>query len=659
MALKYLKYYLFVLIVFLVPPVFAYDFDVSNQITSPVSPSGPGTYTATELNGSTNSWNINTRYSGLLTGIRYNIPAPDNSAGSNCFNINDTYTITMNMATNDWRNRFGSVSVKPYSNYSSNWSNGHVSFISKQKISFTFTIPSSVNECYQSVIVNLNSTDINTPFTGETNWNLKSVILTDPMYSSGGGGSSGGGSSGGTTTPDYSDITSNQNQNTENIINNNNQNSQNIIENNNQNAQSIIDNQNKNTESTNALLGSCHKNIFNIFDYTFSSSRYTKSDVREQNAISLVSNGDYTGGSFPLIYHLQLKPNTTYYFKKGESTAYTGGLFYYIYRGSPNGTLVTYTNTNENFSFTTPITNYVDYYLQIYIAGTQTSGGRVVLQRPMLFEGSDYTGSYIAYNEEKCTSKLDDTNNSINNLNDSINENSQNEINSQKVCKNYDYTSGITAKKVLTGSGSIGSDNNGTISDYISITPQSTIIPSSSSINFGYYCFYTSSKSLISCSSNNTISINNSLTIPTNAYYIRFTFNTNYQRPSFNVCIPGNQAMTNTLTDGNIDKGTGSDFFDDFTSDDFGLSDIITIPLTTIQSLTSKTCSPLSIPIPFTNNSVSLPCMTEIYNQFPTIYNLWKIVSFGIISYLIAIDIFHIVKGFKDPESDKVEVLDL
>ena len=52
--------------------------------------------------------------------------------------------------------------------------------------------------------------------------------------------------------------------------------------------------------------------------------------------------------------------------------------------------------------------------------------------------------------------------------------------------------------------------------------------------------------------------------------------------------------------------------------------------------------------------------MTEIYeSKFSSIYNLWKIVSFGIVSYLIAIDIFHIVKGFKDPESDKVEVLDL
>lgn len=118
--------------------------------------------------------------------------------------------------------------------------------------------------------------------------------------------------------------------------------------------------------------------------------------------------------------------------------------------------------------------------------------------------------------------------------------------------------------------------------------------------------------------------------------------------------------VNNSINNSNVENGTGQGFFDDFTSQDFGLSQIITIPLNTIQSLTSKSCVPLQVPIPFTNSNLSLPCMTEIYqNKLPTVYNLWKIVSFGIVAYLIAIDIFHIVKGFKDPESDKVEVLDL
>lgn len=122
----------------------------------------------------------------------------------------------------------------------------------------------------------------------------------------------------------------------------------------------------------------------------------------------------------------------------------------------------------------------------------------------------------------------------------------------------------------------------------------------------------------------------------------------------------GLKDIADALKDDNIDSGVGSGFFNDFEDNQHGLTGIITAPLSAIQSITSKTCQPLQIPIPFTNKNVSLPCMTEVYNQrIPTIYNIWKVVSFGIISYFICIDIFHIVKGFKDPESDKVEVLDL
>ena len=116
--------------------------------------------------------------------------------------------------------------------------------------------------------------------------------------------------------------------------------------------------------------------------------------------------------------------------------------------------------------------------------------------------------------------------------------------------------------------------------------------------------------------------------------------------------------LNDTIKDDNVDDKTG--FFTGFSNDDHGLASIITIPLTTIQQLTNTSCVALSVPIPFTNRNISLPCMTEVYQQhIPTIFNLWQIVSFGIIAYLICIDIFKMVKGFKDPNEDKVEVLDL
>ena len=124
--------------------------------------------------------------------------------------------------------------------------------------------------------------------------------------------------------------------------------------------------------------------------------------------------------------------------------------------------------------------------------------------------------------------------------------------------------------------------------------------------------------------------------------------------------INSQEEIKDAITDDTIDSDTGTDFFDDFDDDDYGLSDIITLPLATIQSLTSKSCVVLSVPIPFTNSNVSLPCMTEVYQHYlPSIFSLWQTVTFGILSYYIALDIFRIVKGFKNPDEDKIEVLDL
>lgn len=128
------------------------------------------------------------------------------------------------------------------------------------------------------------------------------------------------------------------------------------------------------------------------------------------------------------------------------------------------------------------------------------------------------------------------------------------------------------------------------------------------------------------------------------------------------VIIDNLDDINSSINNSNIGGASSdaSNFFSNFSTDDFGLSSIITIPLSSINSLASSTCSPLSVPIPNTGKNITLPCMTQVYQEHvPEIFTLWRIVSFGIIAYFICIDIFHIVKGFKEPDSDKVEVLDL
>lgn len=115
--------------------------------------------------------------------------------------------------------------------------------------------------------------------------------------------------------------------------------------------------------------------------------------------------------------------------------------------------------------------------------------------------------------------------------------------------------------------------------------------------------------------------------------------------------------ITGTDTSGANNEASG--FFNDFESNDFGLSDIITLPLTTIQSITSKSCTPLSLTLPFVNKTFQLPCMTTIYSKFEPFYSIYQTITFGVISYWICVQIYAMVKGFKDPTKDEIEVMDL
>lgn len=109
-----------------------------------------------------------------------------------------------------------------------------------------------------------------------------------------------------------------------------------------------------------------------------------------------------------------------------------------------------------------------------------------------------------------------------------------------------------------------------------------------------------------------------------------------------------------------IQANENSNFFTNFRTNFHGLSDIISTPLYAIKKLNTGVCTPLEIPIPYTDKNISLPCMTTVYqNNMPEILNIWQIVTNGLIAYYIILDLFRIVKSFKEPEEDKIEVVDL
>lgn len=123
------------------------------------------------------------------------------------------------------------------------------------------------------------------------------------------------------------------------------------------------------------------------------------------------------------------------------------------------------------------------------------------------------------------------------------------------------------------------------------------------------------------------------------------------------------QKKTNeTLTDDNTQQAQDSagGFFNDFTTDTHGLTAIITAPLSLISKITSASCSPLVIPLPYVDKDLTLPCMGAIYsNYFGSFLSIYQIITFGIVAYWVLVRIFNLVKDFKNPDHDEIEVLDL
>lgn len=89
------------------------------------------------------------------------------------------------------------------------------------------------------------------------------------------------------------------------------------------------------------------------------------------------------------------------------------------------------------------------------------------------------------------------------------------------------------------------------------------------------------------------------------------------------------------------------------------LSSIITLPLQYIGDLTNGTCSALSVPLPNTTASLTLPCGSDIYANFGDIFTLYQTITTGIIAYFVAIKSLALFKEFRDPDSDTLEVVDL
>lgn len=94
----------------------------------------------------------------------------------------------------------------------------------------------------------------------------------------------------------------------------------------------------------------------------------------------------------------------------------------------------------------------------------------------------------------------------------------------------------------------------------------------------------------------------------------------------------------------------------------FGLTSILTSPLTILNnlSLAEYTCVPVELPLPFMESDLSLPCMHSYYtNYMGDLFLMWQTVINGIVAYYVVAGLLRMVKEAKDPQEDKIEVVKL
>ena len=122
-------------------------------------------------------------------------------------------------------------------------------------------------------------------------------------------------------------------------------------------------------------------------------------------------------------------------------------------------------------------------------------------------------------------------------------------------------------------------------------------------------------------------------------------------------------SLQNNINDTNINGANG--YLNDLLNNeafkqDNGLLAIIQAPINFINSLSSKTCQSFNITIPFINATATIPCMSTIYdNYLGSLFEIIRIVINGVLCYRIALSIVLQVKDAKNPDSDKIEVIDL
>lgn len=340
------------------------------------------------LDGSNYVGYFGTTYQGVMTSFSTRFNAIIQQGNS--------YTLELNSYTGDFRN-ITANSIQVLGGIGTHCSNNLNSYTitsvssTYYKIIINF-IANSTNNYSQLVIYNNDNSDIS----GITNFKIDSITLVDNGNS-------------GTNT-----IIDNQNQNKQDIIDNQNQNANSIIDNQNQTTQDIIDNQNQNNEELKDTLDSSLNNCresYNLFNPSGGNLINGKGISSDGSIIN-----DTTGSYYD--YFIPVNSSTTYNLSNKDNVIFAGSWFFAYYDNNKNFISLNKLGENStNFTFTTSSNvSYIRLYSYLNLANVNS------LNNIMLSKGSSKI-SFENYGQV-CTSKLDDTNSKLDNLNSNITDSS-------------------------------------------------------------------------------------------------------------------------------------------------------------------------------------------------------------------------------------------
>lgn len=320
-------------------------------------------------------------------------------------------------------------------------------------------------------------------------------------------------------------------------------------------------------------------------------------------------------------------------------------------------------NTNSQWKVThiTLLSNPID--------NTGSSGGT---------SGSTFDDSGIINNQNENTQQIidnanqnaQDTISSINNFANQAVANHLADLNQKRqevsnTCKNVIY-SPLGLGKTFNTSGSLVNTSGAyyTIDKVDILTSYGTKLwvqnPRSSSSGY-YILFYNDNDQVLDYWRTATRTI----TIPTGATYFKFatTDNTTIVLYGSGSCVTSQDEMNDLIKDDSVDQNQANNYFTDFDDDDNGgISAIITRPLMIINNLLSNnsSCSNLNLPNIMGATNAYLPSGCILWDNAPSeVITLWNTLIIGLGSYFILRDLYKTIHDLKDPDNDKVEVMDL